>query len=205
MVIAVDPAGVAVLPFIVVVLVLAVPPIVILVVEPAAPFIPIVIVLVLPLAVIPLLIATVCEAVDWPIVILPVPDVRPSVINPATVGVTTKLAVPTATLRPLATPVIFVTPVTLNTLEIVTVVPSSVIDDCVNAVLPLFVLTSVFAAEKLVAFVPPLAIGRVPVTPVVKGSPVALVRVTADGVPRFGVVNTGDVASATTVPLPVVV
>ena len=69
----------------------------------------------------------------------------------------------------------------------------------------LSVLTNKFAPEKPVAFVPPLAIGRVPVTPVVNGSPVALVSVAADGVPMFGVVNTGDVASATTVPLPVVV
>ena len=43
--------------------------------------------------------------------------------------------------------------------------------------------------------VPPLAIGRMPVTPVVNGRPVAFVRVTADGVPRLGVTNVGDVAS----------
>ena len=51
---------------------------------------------------------------------------------------------------------------------------------------------------------PPLAINSVPVTPVVSGKPVAFVSVAADGVPRFGVVNTGDVARATTAPLPVV-
>lgn len=50
--------------------------------------------------------------------------------------------------------------------------------------------------------VPPLATGSVPVTPVVRGSPVALVRVTAEGVPRFGVTSVGDVAS-TTLPVPV--
>jgi hypothetical protein len=41
--------------------------------------------------------------------------------------------------------------------------------------------------------VPPLPTGRVPVTPVVSGKPVALVNVAADGVPRLGVVSTGDV------------
>jgi hypothetical protein len=50
--------------------------------------------------------------------------------------------------------------------------------------------------------VPPLVTGSVPVTPVVRGSPVALVRVTAEGVPRFGVVRTGEV-ERTTFPVPV--
>ena len=49
---------------------------------------------------------------------------------------------------------------------------------------------------------PPLAIGSVPVTPVVSGKPVALVRVAADGVPRLGVVNAGEV-DKTTAPEPV--
>ena len=35
-----------------------------------------------------------------------------------------------------------------------------------------------------IEFVPPLAIGNTPVTPVVKGSPVALVSVPLDGVPK---------------------
>ena len=52
--------------------------------------------------------------------------------------------------------------------------------------------------------VPPFATGRVPVTPVVNGNPVAFVRVAADGVPRFGVVSAGDVES-TTLPDPVLV
>jgi len=46
------------------------------------------------------------------------------------------------------------------------------------------------------------AIGKVPVTPVVKGRPVALVSVPLDGVPRAGVTNVGDVAN-TNAPLPV--
>jgi hypothetical protein len=49
-----------------------------------------------------------------------------------------------------------------------------------------------------------LAIGNVPVTPVDKGKPVALVNVTLVGVPNAGVTNVGDVANATTVPVPVV-
>ena len=39
--------------------------------------------------------------------------------------------------------------------------------------------------------VPPLATGSVPVTPVVRGNPVAFVSVAADGVPRFGVTSVG--------------
>ena len=41
--------------------------------------------------------------------------------------------------------------------------------------------------------VPPLATGRVPVTPVVSGSPVTFVITPDAGVPRAGVVNVGDV------------
>ena len=39
----------------------------------------------------------------------------------------------------------------------------------------------------VVAPVPPLATGRVPVTPVLSGRPVPCVRVTLEGVPRLGV------------------
>ena len=49
---------------------------------------------------------------------------------------------------------------------------------------------------------PPFATGKMPVTPVVSGKPVALVSVAADGVPRFGVVKAGEVAK-TSAPLPV--
>ena len=41
--------------------------------------------------------------------------------------------------------------------------------------------------------VPPLAVGSVPVMPVVSGNPVALVNTAADGVPRAGVINVGEV------------
>jgi hypothetical protein len=49
---------------------------------------------------------------------------------------------------------------------------------------------------------PPLATGNMPVTPVVSGSPVALVRTAAEGVPRAGVTSVGDVAK-TSAPEPV--
>lgn len=57
-------------------------------------------------------------------------------------------------------------------------------------------------AAELLAFVPPFAIGKTPVTPVVSGSPVALVSTAAEGVPSAGVVSVGDVAK-TTFPVPV--
>ena len=63
---------------------------------------------------------------------------------------------------------------------------------------------AVMAAAAVVALVPPLAIGSVPVTPLVKGKPVALVSVADVGVPKAGVTKVGDVAKATTVPEPVV-
>ena len=49
---------------------------------------------------------------------------------------------------------------------------------------------------------PPLANGSTPVTPVVNGSPVALVKTAAEGVPRAGVTKVGLVAR-TTAPEPV--
>jgi hypothetical protein len=55
---------------------------------------------------------------------------------------------------------------------------------------------------KAVIPVPPFATGRVPVTPLVNGKPVALVRTAADGVPKAGVVSEGEVAN-TNAPLPV--
>jgi hypothetical protein len=60
-------------------------------------------------------------------------------------------------------------------------------------------------AVSVVAPVPPLATGSVPVTPVDKGRPVAFVRVTDVGVPKIGVTSVGLVANANTVPEPVVV
>ena len=51
------------------------------------------------------------------------------------------------------------------------------------------------AALAVVCPVPPLRIGKVPVTPVVKGKPVALVNVTDVGVPSKGVTNVGLVAN----------
>jgi hypothetical protein len=60
-------------------------------------------------------------------------------------------------------------------------------------------------AVKVEEPVPPFATGRVPVTPVVNGSPVKFVAMPEVGVPSKGVVNWGLVASATTVPVPDVV
>jgi len=51
---------------------------------------------------------------------------------------------------------------------------------------------------------PPLPSGKVPVTPVVKGNPVALVNVPDWGVPKIGVTKVGLVAK-TLFPLPVLV
>ena len=64
-----------------------------------------------------------------------------------------------------------------------------------------FPKTTLFAV-RVVAPVPPLATGRVPVTPVVKGSPVALVNVPDEGVPRAGVTKVGLVPN-TAAPEPV--
>ena len=50
------------------------------------------------------------------------------------------------------------------------------------------------ALLAVVCPVPPFAIGRVPVTPVVRGNPVAFVSVPLDGVPRAGVTSVGLVA-----------
>jgi hypothetical protein len=50
--------------------------------------------------------------------------------------------------------------------------------------------------------VPPLATDNVPVVPATIGSPVAFVRVAAEGVPRLGVVSVGEVAK-TREPVPV--
>jgi len=61
---------------------------------------------------------------------------------------------------------------------------------------------TILLAVRVLAPVPPLATGRVPVTPVVRGRPVALDSTAADGVPRLGVVRTGLVEN-TTLPVPV--
>ena len=57
-------------------------------------------------------------------------------------------------------------------------------------------------AGVVVSPVPPFAIGRVPVTPVLSGKPVALVNVALVGVPRIGVTKVGLVAN-TAEPVPV--
>lgn len=59
-------------------------------------------------------------------------------------------------------------------------------------------------AVSVVRLVPPLATGRVPVTPVVKGKPVKLVATPLVGVPKIGVTNVGLVDN-TLLPEPVLV
>jgi hypothetical protein len=60
------------------------------------------------------------------------------------------------------------------------------------------------AAAAVTALVPPFAIGSVPVTPVVSGSPVKLVATPLVGVPSIGVTRVGLV-DITTLPVPVIV
>jgi hypothetical protein len=55
--------------------------------------------------------------------------------------------------------------------------------------------TLLFEPVEVVTPVPPLATGSVPVTPVVRGRPVALVSVANEGTPMLGVVSTGEVAN----------
>ena len=76
---------------------------------------------------------------------------------------------------------------------------------------PIFGVTRVGLVDRttfplpvlVVTPVPPLATGRVPVTPVVSGRPVAFVSTAAEGVPKAGVVSEGDV-ERTSDPDPVV-
>ena len=70
----------------------------------------------------------------------------------------------------------------------------------VKAKLPLPVTV---IAALLAIPVPPLAAPNTPVTPVVKGRPVALVSIAAVGVPKFGVTRIGDVSTTNLVPVPV--
>jgi hypothetical protein len=79
--------------------------------------------------------------------------------------------------------------------DVVPVVPA--------AVNPVILLKQVIEAE--LQLVPPFATGKIPVTPVVKGRPVALVSTPALGVPKLGVTKVGLVAKTATVPEPVVV
>ena len=58
------------------------------------------------------------------------------------------------------------------------------------------------AVAAVVAAEPPLAMGSVPVTPVVRGRPVAFVSVPEVGVPKIGVTSVGLV-DRTTLPVPV--
>jgi len=50
---------------------------------------------------------------------------------------------------------------------------------------------------------PALAVGSIPVTPVVRGKPVVLVSTPAEGVPILGVTKVGEVSTTNFVPVPV--
>ena len=56
---------------------------------------------------------------------------------------------------------------------------------------------------SVVAPVPPLATGSVPVTPVPRGSPVRLVAMPEAGVPRAGLIRVGEVFITNVLPVPV--
>jgi len=70
---------------------------------------------------------------------------------------------------------------------------------------PVMVTLEPATSEGVAVPLPPLATGKMPVTPVVKGKPVRLVAVPDAGVPRVGVTITGDVNRPATLTFLVVV
>ena len=70
---------------------------------------------------------------------------------------------------------------------------------------PVIVTFEPATSDGVAVPLPPLATGKMPVTPVVRGKSVALVRSTAEGVPKSGVTITGDVNSPATLTFLVVV
>ena len=83
-------------------------------------------------------------------------------------------------------------------------------DKLVPVAAPIFGIVSIGEADNttfpvpvaVVTPVPPLRTGKVPVTPVVNGNPVMFVATPEAGVPKFGVINVGELAK-TTAPVPV--
>jgi len=118
--------------------------------------------------------------------------------NAPLAGVVAKPVPPLATGSVPVTPVVRGSPVALVSVADDGVPRTGVtsVGDVDNTLLPVPVL--------VVTPVPPLATGSVPVTPVVRGSPVALVSVAEDGVPKAGVTSVGDV-DKTLLPVPVLV
>jgi hypothetical protein len=104
----------------------------------------------------------------------------------------TGVDVPVATL----TGAVPLTEVTVPGLDVT--VPQDVLVPSVVKYLPVLLVwlgRIAFAAPVVVVDpVPPLATGKVPVTPVVKGSPVQEVKVPEAGVPKAGVTRVGEVA-----------
>lgn len=85
--------------------------------------------------------------------------------------------------------------------ELVTVMPEPAVSTARVNPVPLPMSNWPFVGVA-VRPVPPLAIGSVPVTPVVRGKPVAFVKVPDVGVPKIGVTSVG-LMDSTTLPVPV--
>lgn len=133
-------------------------------------------------------------------VVTPVPPL-------ATAKVPDKVIVPDVVIGP---PEVVRPVVPPDTSTLVTVpngfVPQEVLEPSVVRYLPLLPVwlgaSALKAALAVIWPVPPFARPKVPVTPVVKGKPVAFVNTPLEGVPSAGVTKTGDVAN-TLAPEPV--
>lgn len=189
-----------------------VPPIVVL---PVTPRVPPRVVLPVTAKVLDKEVAPVTPKVPLKVAFPVTPKVLDKVVAPVTPNVPPRVVAPVPTVKvfdPLTEVLPFnvVAPVTANVPpKAVAPVPTVNVLDPLTAVFPLNVLApaTVCAVVKSTKFceddpVPPLAIGKIPVTPDVKGNPVALVNTAADGVPRLGVTKVGLVAK-TKAPVPV--
>jgi hypothetical protein len=85
---------------------------------------------------------------------------------------------------------------------LVTATPEPAVMVALVSVLPVVLPIRICPSVKVVWPVPPRLTGRVPVTPVLSGRPVALVSVAKLGTPMLGVVSTGEV-ERTLLPEPV--
>jgi hypothetical protein len=140
------------------------------------------------------------------VIVTPVPWVSVVRVNPVPLpiskapfaGVVVRPVPPFAIGRVPVTPVVKGKPVALVNVADVGVPKTGVtsVGEVDNTLLP--------EPVEVVTPVPPLATGKVPVTPVVNGSPVKLVATPEAGVPSAGVTSVGDVES-TTEPVPVLV
>lgn len=114
--------------------------------------------------------------------------VRVGLVDKTTLPVPVEVVTP---VPPLATGKVPVTPVVKgNPVQLVKVPEEGVPKTGVTSV-GLVDNTVLPDPVEVVTPVPPLATGNVPVTPVVRGSPVQLVKVPEEGVPKTGVVSVG--------------